>query len=88
MTVGEFTFQVLVEDVLEAVEDRLVILDLPVLGGLRPGLPALEVGVDFAGVGRVLLVMCDLWDEGTQRQGRGFSMQANPLSELASRPHG
>ena len=67
MTVVDLTFEVLVEDVLQAVEHRLVILDLPVLCGLRSGLPALKVGVHFAGVGRVLLVMCDLRDEGTQR---------------------
>jgi len=64
-----FTFEVLVQYVLQAVEHRLVVLDLAVLGGLRPRLAALEVGVHFAGVGRVLLVMRDLWDERKAQGG-------------------
>lgn len=57
------TLQVLVQDVLEAVEDRLVIFDLSALGGVGPLLAALEVGVHLTRVGGVLLVMCHLHTE-------------------------
>lgn len=60
---GNLTLQVLVQDVLEAVEDRLVIFDLSALGGVRPLLAALEVGVHLTRVGGVLLVMCHLHTE-------------------------
>lgn len=51
------TFKVFVQDVLEAVEDGFVILDFLAFAGVRPLLPALEVGVDLTSVGGVLLVM-------------------------------
>lgn len=54
------TLQVLVQDVLKAVEDRLVIFDFSALGGVRPLLAALEVGVHLTCVGGVLFVMCHL----------------------------
>lgn len=57
------TFKVFVQDVLEAVEDGFVVLDFPALAGVRPLLPALEVGIDFTRVGGVLLVMGHLQTE-------------------------
>lgn len=51
------TFKVFVQDVLEAVEDGFVVFDFVALAGVRPALPALEVGVDFTRVGGVLFVM-------------------------------
>lgn len=70
---GNLTLQVLVQDVLEAVEDRLVIFDLSALGGVGPLLAALEVGVHLTRVGGVLLVMCHLHteEEGGGGVGRG-----------------
>lgn len=52
------------QDVLKAVEDGFVVVDFPALAGVRPLLPALEVGVDFTRVGGVLLVMGHLRDGG------------------------
>lgn len=52
------------QDVLEAVEDRLVIFDFSALGGVRPLLAALEVGVHLTCVGGVLLVMRHLYTGG------------------------
>lgn len=63
---GGPTFQVFVQDVLEAVEDGFVVLDFVALAGVRPLLPALEVGVDLTGVGGVLFVVGHLETE-TQR---------------------
>lgn len=61
------TFKVFVQDVLKAVEDGFVVLDFPALAGVRPLLPALEVGVDFTRVGGVLLVMGHLQTEKPAR---------------------
>lgn len=61
------TFQVFVQDVLKAVEDGFVVRDLAALAGVRPLLPALEVGVDFTRVGGVLLVMGHLQTESRAR---------------------
>lgn len=58
------------QDVLKAVEDRFVVLDFPALAEVRPLLPALEVGVDFTGVGGVLLVMGHLQTERRARVRR------------------
>lgn len=57
------TFKVFVQDVLKAVEDGFVVLDFAALAGVRPLLPALEVGVDFTRVGGVLFVMGHLQPE-------------------------
>lgn len=53
------------EDVLKAVEDGFVVLDFVALAGVRPLLPALEVGVDLTGVGGVLFVVGHLGTEPT-----------------------
>lgn len=57
------------QDVLKAVEDGFVVLDFAALAGVRPLLPALEVGVDLTGVGGVLLVMGHLQAEKPGRFG-------------------
>lgn len=64
------TFKVFVQDVLKAVEDGFVVVDSPALAGVRPLLPALEVGVDFTRVGGVLLVMGHLQDGGPGKRGK------------------
>lgn len=69
------TLQVLVQDVLEAVEDRLVIFDFPALAGVRPLLAALEVRVHFTRVGGVLFVMCHLRREGGREGGEGDTLR-------------
>lgn len=60
------------QDVLEAVEDRLVIFDFSALGGVRPLLAALEVGVHLTCVGGVLFVMRHLYTRG---DGGGWRAQ-------------
>lgn len=57
------TFEVFVQDVLEAVEDGFVIFDFSAFGGICPLLAALKVGVHFTRVGGVLFIMCHLQRE-------------------------
>lgn len=76
------TLQVLVQDVLEAVEDRLVIFDLSALGGVGPLLAALEVGVHLTRVGGVLLVMCHLH---TEEWGGGHIEEFGQCTQQTSR---
>lgn len=54
------------KDVLQAVEDGLVVVDLSTLGGIRLLLTALEVRVHLTRVGGVLFVMRYLQRQSTQ----------------------
>lgn len=63
------------KNVLQAIEDRLFIFNLPGLGGIRLLLAALEVGVHFTSVRGVLFIVRDL----DQTQGN------NPESDLTSK---
>lgn len=79
------TLQVLVQDVLEAVENRLVILDFSALGGVGPLLAALEVGVHLTRVGGVLFVMRHLHTHGGWGRGGKHNKEFGQCKQQKSR---
>lgn len=56
------------KDVLQAIEDRFLIFNLPGLGGIRLLLTAFKVGVHFTSVGWVLFIMRDLEETARDKQ--------------------
>ena len=54
------TFQILMKDILKSIKYSFIIFHFLNLSGFSFLCPTLEVGVNLGGVGRVLLVMCDL----------------------------
>ena len=62
------TFQIFMEDILQAIEHSLVIFDFSVLGRVGLLLATLKVRVHFTCVGRVLLIMCHLQTRKASRE--------------------